>query len=148
MTLADLDPPNASRPSEQFMQLVGFPGGKVVIEADKRAVSPTFYQWTGDAVEERDFKKRGRTRDHHVLFAFDRAQAVNRDGVPSAGPDLKGASGSGIWRMLPIGEDLKWGRWALLTAVFTDFEGKTIIGTHVRAHLALIEKHFPESKVW
>jgi hypothetical protein len=39
---------------------------------------------------------------------------------------MHGASGGGMWRMLPLGEDIERERWALLTAIFTEYEGRTL----------------------
>ena len=117
LTVNDLDPPAAHFGNKYLMQLISYPGGEVKVKGE-RGISPTWYQWAGVGAAEKDYKKRGRRTDLHAVFHFDRDGAIHHDLGRHPGPDMHGASGGGMWRMLPIGEDVARERWALLTAVF------------------------------
>jgi len=141
LTIDDLDVDLPAGPTQFLMQLVGYPGGEVV-ERPPRALSPTWFQWAGIGANEEGYKKRGRSLETHSVFHFDRAQAIHDSRGKHPGPDMHGASGSGMWRMLPVGEDVARKRLSLLNAVFTDYSGRTIIGTRIAVHISLINKYF------
>jgi hypothetical protein len=140
LSIDDLDHAPVLQP-DQVMMLVGYPGGEVQVPA-KNTVSPTYFQWVGPSASYPAYARRGRSEKTHALFEFDRAQAVHNTKGRHPGPDMHGASGSGIWRLLPDSEGLKRRRLALVTAIFTDYEGRAIIGTRVGVHLALVAKYF------
>ncbi len=137
---SDLDIPRFTGDSSFLFQMIGYPSD-TVRETAPMMLSPIWFQWAGVGAKRQHYKKRGRELHTHVVVDFDRKETTN-NGVQSAGPNFKGASGSGIWRMLPIGEDLQRERWALLSAIFTDYEGRTIIGCRIGVHLAIIGRHF------
>ncbi len=141
LTRMDIDPPGSHFGKDHLMQLISYPGGKVNI-VDEKLISPTWYQWAGVGANESDYKKRGRRTDVHTLLRFNRREATHKDLGRHPGPDMHGASGGGIWRTLPVGEDRTRKRWSLLTGIFTTYEGRTIIGTRPQVHLALIDKYF------
>jgi hypothetical protein len=141
LTAADLDSEESDGAADVLMQLVGYPGGEVNVP-ERKTVSPTFVQWIGISAAPTSYSRRGRNTRAHALFDFDRSQAVHNEKGRHPGPDMHGASGSGIWRHLLVEEGLRRRRLALLTAIFTDYEGRTIIGTRVGVHLALVTKYF------
>jgi hypothetical protein len=141
LTIKDIDPPADHYGSDHLIELISYPGGEVDVVGEQ-AISPKWYQWAGIGASESDYKKRGRRRDYHQLFHFDRGESVHKDLGRHPGPDMHGASGGGMWRILPINEDIQRERWALLSAIFTEYEGRMIIGTRVGAHLGLIQKYF------
>lgn len=141
LTERDIDPPAPHLGTDHLMQMISYPGGKVNV-VEERRVSPTWYQWAGVGAAAKDYKKRGRRSDLHAIIRFDRDEAIHHDLGRHPGPDMHGASGGGMWRTLPIGEDLFRERWSLLCGIFTTYEGRTIIGTRPQLHLALIDKYF------
>jgi hypothetical protein len=141
LTIDDLDMPPPGQGGPYLMQLVGYPGGEVVVPEHK-AVSPTYFQWIGTSADTSAYSKRGRAESFHALFDFDRAQSIHNERGRHPGPDMHGASGSGIWRHLQVGEGIERRRRALLTAIVTEYEGRMIIGTRVGVHVALVAKYF------
>jgi hypothetical protein len=141
LTIDDLDMSTPDPSVPYLMQLVGYPGGEVTVPKYK-TVSPTYFQWIGTSADSSAYPKRGRAEKTHALFDFDRAQAIHNVKGQHPGPDMHGASGSGIWRHLPVGEGLQHRRLALLSAIFTDYDGRMIIGTRVGVHVALVAKYF------
>lgn len=123
------------------MELVGYPGGEVLVPEHK-TVAPTYFQWVGMSAASAGYSKRGRATRTHAMFDFDRSQAIHNTRGRHPGPDMHGASGSGIWRHLPVEEGPRRRRLALLTAIFTEYEGRMIVGTRVGVHLGLVTKYF------
>jgi hypothetical protein len=144
LTIADFDPPTAPA-HDDVMQLVGYPGGEV-LEVGNKTLTPTFFQWSGMEADPSSYAKRGRKLDRHCVVDFDRAQAIHSEKGQWAGPDMNGASGAGIWRVLRQAQRGLRGRSALLSAIFTDYEGRTLIGTRIGVHVALLTKYFPRQK--
>lgn len=116
---------------------LGFPH-RDATRTDGGRVVPLRYMWEGPSLEHADYGAIGLRPDHHVTMQLDLEEVVDDKGAAIRSLSPAGVSGSGMWRWLP-------GQTARLEGIFTDARDGCFIGTHISAHLRLIQKYNPEA---
>jgi len=94
--------------------------------------------WEGPTLERASYGTIGLRPERHVTMELDLAAVVNDQGAAIRSLSPAGVSGSGMWRWLPS-------QAARLEGIFIEARDDCFIGTHIRAHLTLINKYCPEA---
>lgn len=128
--------------AQDVVQLVGYPSNRSR-KIDGKTLTPTWFQWLGQRLKDEEYSAAALDARLHVAFRFERERAMNERGEPSVSPALGGVSGSGIWHMGSVTRASTESS-AKLSAIFTDHDGKRLIGTVARVHLEVIARYYPE----
>lgn len=127
----------AEREAEADIVTIGYPHRDATRTNGGRIV-PRQYMWEGPSMELENYSALGLRSAHHVTMQLDLKQVVSDTGATQRSLSPAGVSGSGMWRWLPD-------QAARLEGIFTDARDACFIGTHVSAHLILIQKYNPEA---
>jgi hypothetical protein len=148
LTIGDLAQEEVNAPRGVYF-LLGYPISRTGLKKD-RAGRDVFREnlsrFFGFEASPDGFDAIGVARDTHVLIDVDRRTSPDAKRQPD-GPQVRGMSGGGIWRLPPVTDRIAEDQRPKLVAVFIedpDQRGARLLGTRIAVVVELLRLAFPE----
>jgi len=148
LTIGDLAQEEVNAPRGLYF-LFGYPVSRTGLKKNQigrdvfRENLSRFFGFEPDA---HAFEGMGITRDTHVLVHVDRRTSDSQKRQPD-GPELRGMSGGGMWRLPPVTDRIAEDQRPKLVAIFIedpDENGARLLGTRIGVAVELLRLAFPE----